>query len=88
MKSLPKSLYTYQVELLESRQLIFHYAPSNVTSGEILNAISDAGLTITDISTKETKLEDIFVKSTKEVEALNDRLGAYFISSFSGRVTF
>ena len=65
LKSLPKYLDAYQVELLENRQLKFRYAPSKLTSGEILNVISNAGLTITDISTKETELEDIFVKLTR-----------------------
>ena len=63
---LPKSLGAYQVELLEKHQLKFCYAPSKVSAGEILSAISNAGLTITDISTKETELEDIFVKLTKD----------------------
>jgi hypothetical protein len=35
-------------------------------SGEILNAISNAGLNISDILTKETELEDIFIKLTKD----------------------
>jgi hypothetical protein len=35
-------------------------------SGGILNAISNAGLNISDIQTKETELEDIFIKLTKD----------------------
>jgi ABC-2 type transport system ATP-binding protein len=65
LQSLPKFLNAYQVELFENRQLKFRYAPSKVTSGELLRAISDAGLIIADISTKETELEDIFIKLTK-----------------------
>ena len=66
LRSLPKFLDAYQVELLENRQLKFCYAPSKVTSGEILSAISGGGLTIADISTKETELEEIFIKLTKD----------------------
>ncbi len=65
LQSLPNLLNAYHVELHANRQLKFRYAPSKVMAGEILNAISDAGLIISDISTKETELEDIFIKLTK-----------------------
>ena len=68
LKVLPKNLDIYQVELLENNQLKFHYAPSKVASGEILSAISEAGLTISEISTKEAELEDIFLKLTSGLE--------------------
>ena len=68
LKALPKNFDIYQVELLENNQLKFHYAPSKVASGEILSAISEAGLTISEISTKEAELEDIFLKLTSGLE--------------------
>ena len=64
----PEQLKDYNLEIIENRQLKFRYTPSKVASGEILAAISSAGLTIAEISTKETELEDIFVKLTSEPE--------------------
>lgn len=66
LSALPDALDTYNVELIENRQLKFRYTPSIVSSGEILSAISNVGLTIAEISTRETELEDIFVKLTSE----------------------
>jgi ABC-2 type transport system ATP-binding protein len=66
LNSLPKFLGAYQVEVLERHQLKLCYAPSKVSLGEILSATSSVGLTITDISTKEIELEDIFVKLIKD----------------------
>lgn len=68
IKKLPKALESYNVEIVKNRKLKFRYTPSKVASGEILNAISGAGLTIAEISTKEAELEDIFVKMTSEPE--------------------
>ena len=68
LKALPKNFDIYQVELIGNSQLKFHYAPSKVASGEILSAISEAGLTISEISTKEAELEDIFLKLTSGLE--------------------
>ncbi len=68
LHALPESLSAYPVEVIEGRRLKFRYAPSQMASGEILAAIGRAGLTIAEISTKETELEDIFVKLTSEPE--------------------
>ncbi len=66
---LPQALESYNVEIVKTRKLKFRYTPSKVAAGEILHAISSAGLTISEISTKEAELEDIFVKMTSEPEA-------------------
>ncbi len=60
----PEGLKGYNVELENSRKLVFHYPPSKTGSGEILAAIQEAGLSITDLSTRETELEDIFLALT------------------------
>lgn len=72
LKTTPPQLKDYNLEVIENRQLKFRYTPSKVASGEILAAISSAGLTIAEISTKETELEDIFVKLTSEPEQGRD----------------
>jgi ABC-2 type transport system ATP-binding protein len=62
--SLPISLKSYEVEVLDGCKLKFSYPPSQINSGEILSSIQDAGLNIIDISTREAELEDIFLKLT------------------------
>ena len=44
--------------------LTISYKPSNTTAGDIIAAVTAAGLTIHDISTEETDLEDIFLQLT------------------------
>jgi ABC-2 type transport system ATP-binding protein len=51
---------------LRGNKLIFTYKPSQSPVNEILRAIRHADLDITDISTKESDLEDTFVELTKE----------------------
>jgi len=41
------------------------YRPSSIAAGEIIGAITAAGLTILDLTTEETDLEDIFLQLTR-----------------------
>lgn len=66
--AIPPDLSDFNVELIKNRQLKFRYTPSKTSSGQILSALSEAGLTISEISTRETELEDIFVKLTSGAE--------------------
>ncbi|MBT3305511.1 MAG: ABC transporter ATP-binding protein [Alphaproteobacteria bacterium] len=52
------------VEALDSRRLRFAFSPSTLNSGEIIAAVQAAGLGITDVTTREAELEDIFLKLT------------------------
>ncbi len=61
----PELLKPWSPELRGSK-LIFTYRPSQSPVNEILRAIRHADLDITDISTKESDLEDTFVQLTKE----------------------
>jgi len=65
---LPDGLSPFKIDIREGRKLVFSYTPSKVTAGDILSAVNGAGLSITDISTQESELEDIFVKLTSEPE--------------------
>ena len=65
----PAALEEFNLELIDNRQLKFRYTPSKVSSGQILAAISGAGLTIAEISTRETELEDIFMELTRGPDA-------------------
>ncbi|MEE2699477.1 MAG: ABC transporter ATP-binding protein [Pseudomonadota bacterium] len=64
IKSLPESLKRYKVKVLNGQKLKFSFPPSSINSGEILKAIQDIDLNIIDVTTRETELEDIFLKLT------------------------
>ena len=48
------------------RELLIRFPPSQVQMGTLLDAIKRAGLEITDLSTRDTDLEEIFVALTSE----------------------
>ena len=62
VEAVPEPLKGYNVELRNGRQLVFRYPPSKIHSGEILAAVQEAGLSIIDLTTRETDLEDIFLR--------------------------
>ncbi len=68
---LPGPLTPFRVKIKGERELVFCYSPSKTTSGEIISAITDCGLGIVDITTREAELEDIFLRLTKGAEEGN-----------------
>ena len=52
------------VSLPAPRRLLFRYRPAQTSIAEILDAVAAEGLTIADLSTEETDLEDIFLQIT------------------------
>ncbi len=60
----PPGIARLGAELLPMRRLAVHYRPSQTEIGEILAAVNGAGLTITDLTTDESNLEDIFLALT------------------------
>lgn len=68
LAQIPEALKRYNVELQYGPRLRFCYPPSKTNSGEILSAIQDAGLSVTDVVTKEAELEDIFLSLTSPIE--------------------
>ncbi len=64
---LPEALSGFAVELATPQKLVFQYPPSRVHAGEILAAITAAGCHVVDVTTRETELEDIFLKLTSDV---------------------
>src|SRR5512143_205739 len=60
----PALLSRFDVSLRAPGRLVIKYAPSRVRGGEILAALGDCGLTVAEITTRETDLEDIFLKLT------------------------
>jgi ABC-2 type transport system ATP-binding protein len=61
---IPASLAGFAVSLTSRRRLAFNYKPSRDRVGEILAALQAADLAITDVSTEEADLEDIFLRLT------------------------
>jgi len=57
---------TYHVQLTSPHQLVFQYPPSRTEGGAILKDMTSADLTIADVRTKETDLEDIFLNLTRK----------------------
>ena len=53
-----------KISLPAPRRLVFRYRPAQTSIAEILDAVAAEGLTIADLSTEETDLEDIFLQIT------------------------
>jgi len=66
---IPESLSEWELELsADGSQLTYTYDPHNVRTGVtgLLDAIRDAGLSLQDVNTSQSSLEDIFVSLVKE----------------------
>ncbi len=61
----PASLASFAPALDGDHVLVFRYKPSQVQTGRILAAVQAAGLSIVDVSTRESDLEDIFLNLTR-----------------------
>lgn len=69
VSEVPESLTSYALEIgPEGQSVIYHYDTSAERTGitKLLNDLQAAGLTMTDIRTQESSLEDIFVDLVKE----------------------
>ena len=64
----PPLLSRFHVQPGAPGRLVIQYAPSRVRGGDILAALADCGLRVAEITTRETDLEDIFLKLTGEPE--------------------
>jgi len=63
-EAIPAGLAGFETVFHPPRRLSVHYRPSQTQIGEILAAVSAAGLTIADLTTEEGDLEDIFLALT------------------------
>jgi ABC-2 type transport system ATP-binding protein len=62
--NLPETLKAYAHGCKEPRHLCLRYAPSKISAGQLLAMVQEAGYGIADLSTRESDLEDIFLKLT------------------------
>ena len=65
LDAVPKELAPFEPELKLGRSLVFRYKPSRTPIGIILSAVHASGLTVLDLTTDETDLEDIFLQLTR-----------------------
>jgi ABC-2 type transport system ATP-binding protein len=61
---LPEALRALDFRLVAPERLAVHYRPSRARVGRLLDAVREAGLTIVDLQTRESDLEDIFIRLT------------------------
>jgi ABC-2 type transport system ATP-binding protein len=66
LEALPASLAALGARLSTPRRLVFQYRKSESPVERILDAVRTEGLVVTDLSTRESVLEDIFVQLTRE----------------------
>ena len=66
LAEVPANMRSYGWELLNPRQLALNYQPSKAAIGQMLMSVQINGLTISDLSTVETDLEDIFLQLTRK----------------------
>jgi len=65
LDGVPEALSHLHAELAAPNRLTISYQPSRTSAGQIIQAVNAAGLTIADLSTEETDLEDIFLQLTR-----------------------
>ncbi len=64
LHAVPAALTIFHAELPEPRRLVVRYQPSRQRADTILAAVMGAGLSIIDVHTEESDLEDIFLQLT------------------------
>ncbi|MFA5593453.1 MAG: ABC transporter ATP-binding protein [Micavibrio sp.] len=63
--AVPESLGGLHAELEDPRTLTVRYSPKDITAGHIIALIQGAGLNIADLSSEESRLEDVFLQLTR-----------------------
>jgi ABC-2 type transport system ATP-binding protein len=64
ISEVPAALNAFRTALPSRRQISVSYPPSRAHSGQIIAAMQDAGYVITNLTTKEAALEDVFLRLT------------------------
>tara|TARA_R110002124_G_scaffold38253_7_gene121601 strand:- start:60074 stop:61087 length:1014 start_codon:yes stop_codon:yes gene_type:complete len=72
----PEILSSFRTELPTPRQISVSFPPSQAHSGQIITAMQDAGYVITNLTTKEAALEDVFLRLTSGGPTDGDRASA------------
>ena len=64
LKSVPQQIKLWESVLDIEGKLVIDYKPSKDSIQDIINAVSDAKITIRDLTTREANLEDVFLQLT------------------------
>lgn len=72
LETVPAALERFDAVLESPRRIVFRFRPSRTKMAEILSALDEADLRIADLTTKETDLEDIFIRLTRPQGAPED----------------
>ena len=63
---MPEALSPFDATLHGTRNIIVRYKPSQTRMRDILDAVRGAGITIADLTTHESDLEDLFLELTRD----------------------
>ncbi|MEO0501668.1 MAG: ABC transporter ATP-binding protein [Pseudomonadota bacterium] len=66
LDAVPDGLPVQKAELVGTRELVLTYDRSEVGAGALLAALSERGLGVEDVSTREADLEDVFLHLTQQ----------------------
>ncbi|PHZ84144.1 ABC transporter ATP-binding protein [Paremcibacter congregatus] len=72
LSALPPALTALGAQINSLGEIVVHFSPSHVSIGQILQHLQDAGIEITDLSTQESDLEDIFLQITSAKAQVKD----------------
>ena len=64
LHKLPDNLNDFSVTLTTPIKLTFEFSPSKTSTGEIITAVQKQMLTIVDLQTLDSDLEDVFIRLT------------------------
>ncbi|TNE67926.1 MAG: ABC transporter ATP-binding protein [Alphaproteobacteria bacterium] len=64
LSAIPDSLSAFNSQLLDQNRIAVKISQATANVGQVLVAVQEAGLSVRDISTRETDLEDIFLQLT------------------------
>ncbi len=67
--AVPDGLPAEKVELKGTRELVITYDKTRTDAGKLLQALSSKGLGVSDVSTREADLEDVFLNLTRTAAA-------------------
>jgi ABC-2 type transport system ATP-binding protein len=62
LTGVPSELSAYACHIKEPRVLNLRYRPTQISAGQLITLVQKAGYSVTDISTREADLEDIFIQ--------------------------
>lgn len=63
-EAIPEALSKFDAKLMGPQTLSIRYAPSQMAISEVLDAVREAGWSITDLTTEQSDLEDVFLALT------------------------